>query len=150
MEDHATKPDAYQAPTVFVGAFYLLLAAGLVLCVIFLETIFSHSGWSVLFGLIMLAFIIFYTCYFALAIAYKIEVWDDGRIRLTSFRKTLSTSADGIHYIEGPYLPFGFVRFRLAREKGYLFAVLKDTGLRKVLSTIKAIDPDIKFKHLNI
>jgi len=102
----------------------------------------------VLFGLIMIAFILVYMCYFALGISYKVEVWEDGRIRLTSFRRTVHARADDIPYVEGPQLPLGFIRFRLEREKGYLFSVTNDASLRKVLSVIKAANPDIRFKNL--
>ncbi len=98
----------------------------------------------------MIAFIIFYTCYFALAISYKIEVWNDGRIRLTSFRKTFHAHAEDIPYIEGPHFPLGFIRFRLEREKGYLFSITNDDALKKVLSVIKAVAPDITFKNLKL
>jgi hypothetical protein len=150
LEENPYKHYVYQAPITFVGAFYLVLAAWLVLGIVFLETLVDSLGRSVFFGLVMLAFIIFYTCYFALAIAYKIEVWEDGRIRLTSLRKTFNTSAEGVHYIEGPFLPFGFIRFRLEREKGYLFAVIGDSALKTVLSVIISTDPDIKLKHLKV
>jgi hypothetical protein len=146
----AAESFVYQAPLLFVGIFYLLLAAWVVFCVVFLEATFSRLGISVLYGLIIIAFIIFYTCYFAMAISYKIEVWENGRIRLTSIRKTFHANAEDIPYVEGPHLPFGFVRFRLEREKGYLFALTGDASLRKVLSVIKAVDPDIRFKNLKL
>jgi hypothetical protein len=87
-------------------------------------------------------------CYFALAISYKIEVWPDGRMRLTSMRRTIIVRADDIPYVEGPHLPFGFVRFRLEREKGYLFSIKSDASLNKVLSVIREVNPDIRFKNL--
>ena len=138
----------YQAPALFVGIFYLVLAAWAVFCVVFLESVFSRLGLSVLFGLCMIAFILFTMCYFSLAFAYKIEVWDDGRFRLTSLRKTFDAHAEDIPYIEGPQLPLGFIRFRLEREKGYLFAVMNNPSLKNVLSVIRSANPDIKFKHL--
>ena len=153
MEDKnkaASESFVYHAPVLFMGIFYALLAAWVVFCVVFLESTFSRLGVSVLFGLIMVAFIIFYACYFALAISYKIEVWHDGRIRLTSFRKTFNAHAEDIPYIEGPHLPIGFVRFRLEREKGYLFSVLNDASLKTVLSAIKTAAPDIRFKNLKL
>ena len=148
----AEKPDSksyvYQAPPLFVGIFYLVLAAWAVFCIVFLESVFSRLGLSVLFGLFMIAFILLTMCYFSLAFAYKIEVWDDGSFRLTSLRKTFDAHAEDIPYIEGPHLPLGFIRFRLEREKGYLFAVMNNASLEKVLSVIRSINPDITFKHL--
>ncbi len=146
----ASESHVYQAPPLFVGIFYLVLAAWFVFSVAFLESVFSKLGFSVLFGLIMIVFIIFYMCYFSLALSYKIEVWDDGRIRLTSLRKIFNAHAEDIPYIEEPHLPLGFIRFRLEREKGYLFSVNSDASLKKVLSIIKAANPDIRFKQLRL
>ena len=115
---------------------------------IFIESIFSRLGLSVMFGLLMIVFILLCMCYFALAISYKLEVWHDGRIRLTSLRRTILTRAEDIPYVEGPHLPLGFIRFRLEREKGYLFSVKNDASLNKALQVIKAANPDIKFKNL--
>jgi hypothetical protein len=144
----ALEPIVYQAPTAFVGIFYLVIAAWAVFCVVFLETVFSRMGISVLYGLGMIAFILITMCYFSLAFAYKVEVWEDGRIKLTSIRKTFDAQARDIPYIEGPQLPLGFVRFRLELEKGYLFAVKNDDTLQKALSVIRREHPDIRFKHL--
>ena len=146
----AVESYVYQAPVLFVGIFYLVLAAWVLFCVVFLEATFSRLGLSVLYGLVIIAFIIFYTCFFALAISYKIEVRDNGHICLTSIRKTFHADAEDIPYVEGPHLPIGFVRFRLEREKGYLFAVTGDPAFRKVLSVIKTVDPDIRFKNLKL
>ena len=147
-EKSDSKSYVYQAPLLFVGTFYLLLAAWAVFCVVFLESVFSRLGLSVLFGLFMIAFILLTMCYFSLAFAYKIEVWVDGSFRLTSIRKTFDANAEDIPYIEGPQIPIGFIRFRLEREKGYLFAVVNNASLKKVLSVIRSANPDIRFKHL--
>ena len=143
-----SKSYVYQASLLFVGTFYLVLAAWAVFCVVFLESVFSRLGLSVLFGLFMIAFILLTMCYFSLAFAYKIEVWVDGSFRLTSIRKTFDANAEDIPYIEGPQIPIGFIRFRLEREKGYLFAVVNNASLKKVLSVIRSANPDIRFKHL--
>ena len=131
-----------------MGVFYFVLAAWAVFCVIFLESVFSRLGISVLYGICMIAFILLTMCYFSLAFAYKIEVWEDGNFRLTSIRKKVDARAEDIPYIEGPQLPLGFIRFRLEREKGYLFAVTNNDSLKKVLSILRSANPDIKFKHL--
>jgi hypothetical protein len=52
--------------------------------------------------------------------------------------------------IEGPHLPIGFIRFRLEREKAYLFCVAKDKELQKILFAIRKANPDIKFKNLTL
>jgi hypothetical protein len=128
--------------------FYSVLAAWAVFCVVFIESIFSKSGFTHLFGLLMIVFILLCMCYFALAISYKLEVWRDGRIRLTSMRRTIIARSENIPYVEGPHLPLGFIRFRLEREKGYLFSIKNDEVLRRALSVIKDVNPDIRFKNL--
>jgi len=52
--------------------------------------------------------------------------------------------------VEGPYLPIGFIRFRLEREKAYLFGVPRNRDLQEVLSVIRKTNPDIKFKNLTL
>ncbi len=106
----------YQAPALFVGIFYLLLTAWVLFCFLFFESTFSRLGFSLPYGLIMIAFIVFMTCYFSLGISYKIEVGNDGQIRLTSYRRIIDTNAEDIQMIEGPHLPLGFIKFRLERE----------------------------------
>jgi len=140
----------YEAPPRFVGLFYFGLAVWSVICVVFLMSIFKGLDSIPLYGAFMFAFILFYMWYFSLAFAYRIEAWDDGRIRLTSIRKIFNENAENITVIEGPHLPFGFIRFRLEREKGYLFSMTNDANLKKVLSVIKAADPGIKLKNLEL
>ena len=96
----------------------------------------------------MIAFIILVMCYFSVTISYKIEAWDDGRIRLTSPRRIINLHAEAIPLVEGPHLPFGFIKFRLERKKAYLFSVPNDKSLRAVLSVIKNANPEIHFKAL--
>jgi len=138
----------YQAPALFVGIFYLLLAAWVLFCFLFFESTFSRLGFSLPYGLIMIAFIVFMMCYFSLGISYKIEVWNDGQIRLTSYRRIINTNAENIRLIEGPHLPLGFIKFRLEREKVYLFSVVTDEGLRNILSSLKRANRDMILKRL--
>ncbi len=119
-----------------------------VFCLFFLYTIIiglESAGW---YRLVMVAFILFYTCYFSLAISYKIEMWEDGDIRLTSFRRTIQTQIEEIPLVEGPHLPIGFIKFRLEREKAYLFCQTNSPSLKNVLSVIKKTNPHIQFKRL--
>jgi hypothetical protein len=144
------KNHVYEAPSHFVGLFYFGLALWSVVCVLFLMSIFKGLDSIPRFGVFMLAFILFYMWYFSLAFSYRIEVWNDGRIRLTSIRKIFDEHTDNITVIEGPHLPFGFVRFRLEREKGYLFSNINDPDLKKVLRVIRTADPDITLKNLEL
>ncbi len=143
-----SKSHVYQAPALFVGIFYLLLAAWVVVCLVFINSIFNEFGLAGLYRLIMISFILCYMCYFAAAISYKIEVWDEGHIRLTSFRRTIETHAEEIPIVEGPHFPLGFIRFRLEREKAYLFCLKNNEFLKKILSVIRNTNPDINFKNL--
>ena len=45
-------------------------------------------------------------------------------------------------------VPFGFIRFRLEREKAYLFIRITDESLQNILAVIKKNNPGIKFKGL--
>jgi len=98
----------------------------------------------------MIAFILAYTWYFSVAISYKMLVTDDGFIQLTSFRRTIEADAKKIRLVEGPRLPIGFLRLRLEREKVYLFCVLRDESFKKILSVIRAANPDAKFKGVEL
>ncbi len=143
-----SKSHVYQAPALFVGIFYLLLAAWVVVCLVFINSIFNEFGLAGLFRLFMIVFILIYMCYFAAAVSYKMEVWDEGHIRLTSFRRIINTHAEEIPIVEGPHLPVGFIRFRLEREKAYLFCLTNNEFLKKALSVIRNANPDINSKNL--
>ena len=147
-EKRHSESYVYQAPALFVGTFYLILGAWVVFCIIVIETIIDRLGFSAPIGLVMIVFIIFVMCYFSITISYKIEAWNDGRIRLTSPRRTIDLQAEAIPLIEGPHLPFGFVKFRLERKKAYLFSFTNDKSLKAVLSVIKNANPEIHFKAL--
>lgn len=143
-----TQRRAYTAPRLYVGIFYLLLAAWAVLCLIFLNAILIRFGWAGWYKLAMIAFVLFCMCYFATAIAYKIEVGEQGDIRLTSLRRIISAHAVDISEVESPHLPFGFIRFRLEGEKAYLFCITRSTLLQASLEMIRRANPDIRFKRV--
>jgi hypothetical protein len=149
VDPKATKKRyVYQAPILYVGIFYVILAAWAVACVTVIGSGFNTWGWGNAFQLFMIAFILFYTCYFSVAISYKIEVGDKGSIQLTSFRRIIKTRAEEIPLVEGPHFPIGFIKFRLEREKAYLFCLVNNPSLKEVLSVIKAENPQIKLKGL--
>ena len=139
---------SYQAPLAYVGIFYALLVAWTVICVFKLgsRAIFGGAGdtgqW------LMIAFVIAYTWYFSVKINYRVSVDENGDIELTSFKQVVRVNARDIPLVEGPRLPIGFVRFRLAREKAYLFCLVKDEELRKVLQRVRSVHPEIQFKLL--
>jgi hypothetical protein len=147
---NVTANSAYRAPVLFVTAFYFLLGAWTVVCISLIALKASQWGWANLSTLFMIAFILAYTWYFSVAISYKMLATDDGIIRLTSFRRTIEADAKKIRLVEGPRLPIGFLRLRLEREKVYLFCVLRDESFKKILSIIRAANPDVKFKGVEL
>ena len=143
-----TKSYVYQAPTLYVAIFYVFLAAWAVVCVTVLGSRFSTLGLANVFQLFMFAFVLFYTCYFSVAISYRIEVGDEGSIQLTSFRRIIKTRAEEIPLVEGPHFPIGFIKFRLEREKAYLFCLVNNESFKEVLSVIRAANPHMNLKGL--
>jgi hypothetical protein len=139
-----TKTYIYQAPTIYVALFYLLLLAWTVISVYYM----GSKGWVNWLQLFMVAFVFVMTWYFSVGISYKAEINDDGKLELTSFRRRMSVHSTKIVFVEGPHLPLGFIRFRLEREKAYLFGIPKNKDLQQVLSVIRKTNPDIKFKSL--
>jgi hypothetical protein len=140
------KTYVYQAPSLYTFLFYSAVSAWTILAILFLVSRIENPGKADVTQLLIIAFIVGITWYFSLAISYRIEVDEDGAIRLTSFRRVVRTRALDISLIQGPLLPVGFVRFRLEREKVYLFCIATDQALHEALAFIRTKNPDIKFK----
>ena len=137
----------YQAPTPLVAAFYAILLVWSVICIIVINAVLEKGGTSGVFPLFMIGFILFCMWYFSLAISYRLELGGDGEIRLRSLRRTIRTNAAGISVVEFPRMGLGFIRFRLKREKAYLFCLTNNAVLKTVLSAIKEGNSDMVFKH---
>ena len=138
----------YQAPVIFVGLFYLLLLVWTAICVVLIGSKTISAGWP-LFQLLMIAFVLGYTWFFSVGISYRIYINEKGTIELTSFRKVLSFKADAISLVEGPRLAlmsYCFIRFRLEREKAYLFCRITDDELQRVLKKMRLANREMKFK----
>jgi hypothetical protein len=106
------------------------------------------AGWP-LFQLLMIAFVLGYTWFFSLGISYRIYINESGTIELTSFRRVLSVKAHAISLVEGPrlaFMPYSFIRFRLEREKAYLFCRITDDELQQVLKKMRFANREMKFK----
>jgi hypothetical protein len=148
-KDKFPKKDyLYQAPTLFVGLFYLLLLLWTAVCVVMIGSKTLSAGWP-LFQLLMIAFVLGYTWFFSLGISYRIYINEKGTIEFTSFRRVLSVKADAISLVEGPRLaliPYSFIRFRLEREKAYLFCRITDDELQQVLKKMRSANREMKFK----
>ena len=142
----STKTYIYRAPMIFVALFYLLVLAWTVISVLYMGT----KGWVSWIQLFMVAFILVMTWYFSMGISYKVEINDEGKLELFSFRRVIRIHSTKIVMVEGPHLPLGFIRFRLEREKAYLFGVPKNRDLQQILSIILKTNPDIRFKNLHL
>jgi len=135
---------------IYMGIFYAMLVAWTIICILLIGFKVTQSEWGNLLQLFMIAFIIAMTWYFSMGISYRVNMEEDGTLRLTSFRRILRIDSREMELIEGPHLPIGFIRFRLEREKAYLFCVVRDEGLQKILLAIRKANPDIKFKNLTL
>jgi hypothetical protein len=148
QKSDTTKTYIYQTPTIYITAFYVLLVAWTVICIFLIGFKLTQSEWGNLLQLFMIAFIIAMTWYFSMGISYRVNMEEDGTLRLTSFRRILRIDLRKMELIEGPHLPIGFIRFRLEREKAYLFCVVKNKKLQEILLAIRKANPNIKFKNL--
>ncbi len=140
----------YQAPKMFMGIFYAILLAWTFISILVLWSMSTNTKWP-LAMMLMVVFIVVYAWYFALGISYKIGIGRDGEIEFISFRKVISINPEEISLIEGPrliFLPYGFVRFRLAREKAYMFSRVTDEDLQGILNDMKKAHRHIRFKGL--
>lgn len=137
----------YQAPAPLVTAFYAILLVWSVICVSLINAILEEGGRSGVFPLFIIGFILCYMWYFSLAISYRLEFRDGGEIRLRSLRRTIRTNAEGITVVEFPRMGLGFIRFRLKREKAYLFGLTHNAFLKTVLAAIQNANSDITFKR---
>ncbi len=135
---------------IYMGIFYAMLVAWTIICILLISFKMTQSEWGNLLQLFMIAFIIAMTWYFSMGISYRVNVEEDGTIQLRSFRRILRIHSQKMEFIEGPHLPIGFIRFRLEREKAYLFCAAKDKELQKILHAIRKANPDIKFKNLTL
>jgi len=140
----------YQAPRTYVRIFYTALVAWTLACIFLIGPKVIRAEWSDLFQLFMIAFIMVMTWYFSMGVNYQIQVEEDGTLQLTSLRRILRTHSRKMALIEGPPLPLGFIRFRLEGEKAYLFCVVRNAELQKILLALWKANPDLKFKNLRL
>jgi hypothetical protein len=131
-----------------VVLFYGLLVAWTVVVAVLIGSSIADAQTVNVVKLLMITFILVYTWYFSVAISYRIVIDAQGTIELTSFRRTVTTSAEDIPMVEGPHFPIGFMRFRLEREKGYLFCVVNNESLKKILSVLRKANPHCHIKNL--
>ena len=148
--EYSKKAFYYHSPVIFMGIFYLIMVAWTVICLLLIGSIEFSIGWP-LARIAMIAFVMVYAWYFSLAISYKIGITEQGDIELTSFRRVVWVNAEVIGMVEGPkwaILPYGFVRFRLEREKAYIFVCTKDSGFDQYMKILKEINPEMVLKGI--
>ena len=144
------KQYVYQAPVLFVGIFFGIMIAWTVICLLLIGSLGFSWGWPLARSL-MVVFIMGYTWYFSLAISYKVSITTDGDIELTSFRRVIRVHAEVIGMVEGPkwaLIKYGFIRFRLEREKAYLYACINDKEIQEILKVMREVNEDVVFKGL--
>ena len=130
--------------------FYGLLLVWTVVSIVFLGPRAATGHWPT-GQLLMIAFVLGYTWYFSLGISYKVVAGADGKVEMTSIRRKASLQATQISLVEGPrfaLLPYVFIKFRLDREKAYVFCNLTSQDLREVLSSMKGANRELGFKSL--
>ena len=125
-----------------------MLVAWTLICAVLLGAKAYRSEWNSVLSWVMITFIVIYTWYFSVGISYRIAIDDQGTIELTSLRRVLHVKAEEIPMIEGPPLPIGFAKLRLAREKAYLFCLVKNPELIKVFKAARQANPSVQFKNL--
>ena len=144
------KQTVYQAPVLFVGIFFGALIVWTVICLLLIGSLGFDWGWPLARSL-MVVFIMAYTWYFSLAISYKVSITPEGDMELTSFRRVIRVHAEEIGMVEGPkwaLIAYGFIRFRLEREKAYLYSCTSDGEIQKILKIMREINEDVVFKAL--
>lgn len=152
MSKSITTPKhyVYQAPVLFVGIFFGILIAWTVICLLLIVSIGFSWGWPLARSL-MILFIMAYSWYFSLAISYKVSITESGELELTSFRRVIQVNAEVIGMVEGPkwaLIKYGFIRFRLEREKAYLYARTSDEEIQKILKIMREVNEDMVCKAL--
>lgn len=147
VSSRATRGIVYRAPQVFVGTFYAVLAAWTVGLVPL--ALSKALAVSTMF-LVMIAFFTAYSWYWSLGIAYTITLQEDGTLQFVSVKARIRAHLQDVEQVEGPPVPIsiGFIRFRLERERPYIF-FRENSAIREILVRLRAANPEAKFKHLS-
>jgi len=121
-----------------------------VVSIVFLGPRAAAGQWP-LGQLLMIAFVLGYTWYFSLGISYKVAAGIEGNIEMTSIRRKVTLQATQISMVEGPrfaLLPYAFIKFRMDREKAYVFCNLMSQDLAELFALMKKANKDMGFKSL--
>jgi len=131
-----------------VAAFYGILMAWSLICFSLINSILQEQGWDGALQLFIIGFLLVLGWYFFLAISYRLEQRGKGEVLLISPRRTIRAKAGDITLVEVPGAGIGLIRFRVGRERVYLFCKVKNETLKRILLTLKELNPDMKFKNL--
>ncbi len=137
----------FQAPMPFVSGFYGVLVLWTVGTIPLIVQKF-HDGWlkgDWLYAA-MIAFFYGYTWYWALGLFTSISLDAGGGVVLKGIRRRLAVPAGQVRAIEGSRFSggFGFVKFKLSRESGYLFCYRRDEALDEILRGIGRANPLVR------
>jgi len=134
----------FQAPALFVAVFYGLLLVWTVGTVPLIYHKFQQGGFrgDWLYALII-GFFYFFTWFWSVGLFYSVSLDSGGQVVLRSFRRRLEVSAKQIRAVEGSRFSggFGFVRFKLPRESGYLFCHRRNKELDEIIEGIRKMNP---------
>lgn len=151
MKNRLKPPDkscVYEAPQAFVMVFYGLLVAWSVVSIYLIGTKAIIARWPV-GQLAMIGFVIAYTWYWCLGISYRISVSESGNIELKSFRRVLELDPSEVLAVESPkvsLIPTVFIRFRLPRERAYIFSMISSADLSRVFRMMHKNNRELLFK----
>jgi len=134
----------FQAPVLYVAVLYGIILLWTVGTVPLIVQKFQ-DGWlkgDWLYAA-MIAFFYGYTWYWALGLFTSISLDAGGQVVLKGVRRRLAVPAGQIRAIEGSRFSggFGFVKFKLSRESGYLFCYQRDEALDEILKGIGRANP---------
>lgn len=134
----------FQASSLFIVVFYGLLLVWTVGTVPLIYHKFQQGGFrgDWLFA-VMIGFFYFFTWFWSAGLFYSISLDIRGQVVLRSFRRRLEVSAKLIRAVEGSRFSggFGFVRFKLPQESGYLFCHGRNKELDEIIAGIRKMNP---------
>ncbi len=145
QEKDRTK--VFHAPAPYVAIFYGVMALWTVGTVPLIVQKFQ-DGWlrGDWWYAAMVAFFYGYTWYWSLGLFTAVSLDAEGQVVFRSFRRRLTVPAGQIRAIEGSRFSggFGFVKFKLSRESGYLFCYRRDETLDGIIRGIGKANPQVR------
>jgi hypothetical protein len=134
----------------FLIVFYAALCAWTVVSAAYLGPGALSGSWP-LGRFFMIGFVVAFTWYFSVGIAYRVRLSEGGHMEITSLRRRILLNASEILQIEGPrmaILPVGFLRIRWEGERHYLFCRFGSKALEDLLKTLKIMNSRVTIKFM--